>query len=105
MPTVVDAARVTTSPSAVWRICTGCGWLAPLPPEVDRCERCTSGPDTSVDPAAEAWERIYRYAETIGRIQAWVCSNDMHGVTPQVRLAKVREALANLDRELGRECR
>jgi hypothetical protein len=32
----------------VWRTCTGCGQLAPLPPEIDRCSAC----EPLNDPAA-----------------------------------------------------
>jgi hypothetical protein len=35
-----DQARVTTPHGAVWRTCTGCDALAPLPPEIDRCDQC-----------------------------------------------------------------
>jgi hypothetical protein len=32
--------RVTSRHGAVWRACAGCGVLAPLAPEVDRCDGC-----------------------------------------------------------------
>jgi hypothetical protein len=32
--------RVTSRHGAVWRECAGCGLLAPLAPEVDRCDGC-----------------------------------------------------------------
>ena len=50
MPKVVDAARVTVKHNAVWRTCTGCGQLAPLPPQVDHCAACD--PLTGLDPGA-----------------------------------------------------
>ncbi len=40
MPTVSNAARVTVKAGAVWRNCGGCGTLAALPPEQDRCGDC-----------------------------------------------------------------
>jgi hypothetical protein len=40
MPTVSKAARVTARAGAVWRTCGGCGILAPLSPDVDRCGDC-----------------------------------------------------------------
>jgi hypothetical protein len=40
MPTVVNAARVTTKDDAVWRTCAGCGLLVALPPEIWRCQAC-----------------------------------------------------------------
>jgi hypothetical protein len=43
MPTVSNAARVTSKDGAVWRTCTGCGVLAALPPDIDRCAGCQPG--------------------------------------------------------------
>jgi hypothetical protein len=40
MPTVAEAARITTPDGAVWRTCKTCGHLAALPPEVEHCEGC-----------------------------------------------------------------
>lgn len=40
MPRLRDTVRVTSPESAVWRVCAGCGLLAPLPPELDRCDDC-----------------------------------------------------------------
>ncbi|GAB1688364.1 hypothetical protein [Krasilnikovia sp. M28-CT-15] len=57
MPKVVDAARVTTSPSAVWRTCTTCDQLVPLAPDTDRCPRCqtsSAGPAFTDRELAEA---------------------------------------------------
>src|SRR6266540_4160843 len=44
MPTVVNAARVTTKDGAVWRECAGCGALAPLAPGVNHCPACQAEP-------------------------------------------------------------
>ena len=40
MPKLSDAARVSAPDGAVWRQCTGCGALAALAPDVERCPRC-----------------------------------------------------------------
>ena len=101
MPTVMDAARITIRDNAVWRTCTGCTLLAPLTPDVDRCADCTN--PAPVDPAADAWRRMNRYAEAIGRIQAWATMPGQ--VSDGTRLAKIRDALAVLDIELGRGSR
>ncbi len=44
MPTVVNAARITTKDGAVWRECAGCGALAPLAPNVNHCPACQAEP-------------------------------------------------------------
>src|SRR6266540_4160845 len=44
MPTVVNAARITTKDGAVWRECAGCGALAPLAPGVNHCPACQAEP-------------------------------------------------------------
>ena len=41
MPTLAEAARLTTRDGAVWRPCRCCGLLAAMPPEIDRCHACT----------------------------------------------------------------
>jgi len=41
MAKVVDAARITAPDGAVWRNCPGCGQLTAMPPNVERCPRCT----------------------------------------------------------------
>ncbi len=51
MPTVSEAARVTTRDGTVWRTCQGCGVLAPLPPEVERCSGCESIPAQDATPS------------------------------------------------------
>lgn len=40
MPKLSDAARVSAPDGAVWRPCTGCGALAALTPDTERCPRC-----------------------------------------------------------------
>jgi hypothetical protein len=50
MPKVVDAARVSVKHDAVWRTCTGCEQLAPLPPEVDRCDTCQPAAGSAIVP-------------------------------------------------------
>jgi hypothetical protein len=45
MPTVSNAARITSKDGAVWRTCTGCGALAALPPDIDLCAGCQPGTD------------------------------------------------------------
>jgi hypothetical protein len=98
MPKVVDAARVTIPTNTIWRTCTGCAVLAPLAPDTNRCTDCTAAPPLA-DPAAQAWQRINRYAQTIGRIEAWAT---MPGdITDAARLAKIRDAVTALKAELG----
>jgi hypothetical protein len=43
MPTVSNAAWITSKDGAVWRTCGGCGTLAALPPNIDRCAGCQPG--------------------------------------------------------------
>ncbi len=56
MPKVIDAARVTTRDNAVWRTCSGCGQLAALAPDADRCPACTPTPTAEVAPVFTAAE-------------------------------------------------
>jgi hypothetical protein len=44
VPTVTNVARATTKDGAVWRTCVGCGVLAALAPEIDRCNDCVPAP-------------------------------------------------------------
>jgi len=37
---VAALAHITTRHSAIWRECAGCGVLAALPPDIDRCDGC-----------------------------------------------------------------
>jgi hypothetical protein len=48
MPTVSNAARITSRDGTIWRTCGGCGTLAALPPDVDRCATCQPGSDAPV---------------------------------------------------------
>jgi hypothetical protein len=43
VPTVSEVARVTTRDGAIWRTCAGCGALAAMAAEVDRCDACLTG--------------------------------------------------------------
>ena len=40
MPTVMQAARITTPAGSVWRACTGCGRLTAMPPGEIDCPGC-----------------------------------------------------------------
>jgi hypothetical protein len=42
MPKVIDAARVTTADTTVWRECPCCGHLAPLAPDALFCDACAT---------------------------------------------------------------
>lgn len=95
MPTVNDAARITTRDGAVWRTCGGCGLLAALVPNADKCPSCGRPATTGARPAPDVWEVAHRYAGTMGRIQAWA---EMLHVSDAERLDKIREFLADLDR-------
>lgn len=44
MPKLVELARASIAESAVWRDCAGCGALAAMAPEANRCDRCQSPP-------------------------------------------------------------
>lgn len=37
---IATAVRITTKSNAIWRDCTGCGFLAPLAPDETRCRTC-----------------------------------------------------------------
>ena len=95
MPTLNDAARVTTSSRAVWRTCGGCGLLAPLTPDDEKCPGCDRPNSTDAQPAPTRWDVANQYAETMGRIQAWA---DMPCVSDAERLDNIRRFLAELDR-------
>jgi hypothetical protein len=45
MPTVSNAARITSKDGAIWRTCGGCGALAALPPDINLCAGCQPGTD------------------------------------------------------------
>jgi hypothetical protein len=97
MPKVVDTARVTTRESAVWRTCSGCGLLAPLPPGIDRCPVCDrpATRDFADRHTSAGWERAHRYAGLLGRIEAWAVL--IPHVSDAERLTHIREALAALN--------
>jgi hypothetical protein len=50
MPTVSNAARITSKDGTVWRTCGGCGALAALPPDVNLCPGCQPDTDASSVP-------------------------------------------------------
>jgi hypothetical protein len=97
MPTVVNAARVTTKDGAVWRTCDGCGLLVALPPEIRHCPTCTEASDRREPPGGLVFALADRYAQLVGAITAWADSID--GVSDAQRLAKIRALLAEFRRE------
>jgi hypothetical protein len=42
MPTVANAARLTSRDTAIWRYCGCCGLLAALAPDTTLCESCST---------------------------------------------------------------
>ncbi len=56
MPKVIDAARVTTPDTAVWRECPCCGQLAALAPDALFCDACAARPNDR-DRSSGAWSR------------------------------------------------
>ncbi|WP_430791716.1 hypothetical protein [Actinoplanes sp. G11-F43] len=98
MPKVVDAARVTTPSNTVWRTCTGCDQTKPLSASVDLCQVCVQAepvPRTVAEiHAATGWDMAYRYAELVGRIDAW--AELIPGVSDAERLEHIRHALKTL---------
>ncbi|WP_229076057.1 hypothetical protein [Actinoplanes sp. DH11] len=92
MPKVSDAARVTTKDNTVWRTCTGCSRLKPLPDQADRCDSCA----TEKPPAAtgSGWDIAYDFAELVGGIQAW--AEEITDVTDAERLDHIRHLLKTL---------
>jgi hypothetical protein len=80
MPTVNDAARITTRESSVWRTCIGCGVLSSLPPEVTRCPNCPQPVprDTIEKHALAGGVAAHRYAGALGRIEAWAVLSARH---------------------------
>ncbi len=40
MPKLTDTVRITTAEDHVWRTCTRCELLAPLPADIEHCEHC-----------------------------------------------------------------
>ena len=53
MPKVSEVARVTTRDGSVWRPCVGCGVLAAMAPEANRCDTCTTTPAASAGEAVD----------------------------------------------------
>jgi hypothetical protein len=95
MPTVADAARVTTRDNAaVWRTCTTCGHLAPLPPTVDRCAACDQPAAAGTVSARTGWDFAHDYAAMMGRIEAWAVL--IPNVSDAERLTHIRQALTSL---------
>ncbi|MEU4693178.1 hypothetical protein [Actinoplanes sp. NPDC023714] len=92
MPKVVDAARVTTRDNTVWRTCTGCSRLKPLPDGVDRCEDCAASKKQTTD--ERGWDLAYRYADLVGRIDAWAVQ--IPCVSDAERIDKIRHLLKTL---------
>jgi len=97
MPTVNDAARITTRDGAVWRTCVGCGLPAPLAPEVDSCPACRR----PVRHDVTGWDFAHRYAGVLGRIEAWAVL--IPHVSDAERLDHIRDALTHLDHSTARE--
>jgi hypothetical protein len=91
MPTVNDAARITTRDGSVWRTCAGCGLLAPLPPDVDTCPGCRR----PIRHDVTGWDTVHRYANVLGRVKAW--AESIPHVPDAERLDHIRQELAKLD--------
>ncbi|BCY05411.1 hypothetical protein [Actinoplanes sp. L3-i22] len=93
MPKLSDAARITTKDNTIWRTCTGCDLLKSLPLDVDRCAACAD-PDARLALnryALDAWDKLYRYASLVGRIEAWALL--IPDVSDAERLDHIRQAL------------
>ncbi|MBB2945338.1 hypothetical protein FB565_005071 [Actinoplanes lutulentus] len=97
MPKVVDAARVTTRDNTVWRTCTECGQLRPIPDGVERCDACLQQREREAlqQHALNGWEYAHRYTGVIGRIEAWALL--IPNVSDAERLDHIRQALSTLD--------
>ncbi|GAA0473666.1 hypothetical protein Ade02nite_73990 [Paractinoplanes deccanensis] len=96
MPKVVDAARVTTRDDTVWRTCTECAHLRPIPDGVERCDACLQQREREAlrQHALNGWEYARRYATVIGRIEAWALL--IPDVSDAERIDKIRHALKSL---------
>jgi hypothetical protein len=104
MPTVSDAARITSKDGAVWRTCGGCGTLAALPPNLERCAGCQPDADTgSLRPEHFASGDLFEirmagclFARAIAEIAHHEIGDpgvwDCYGTPPQ-ELARLRNAL------------
>ena len=95
MPKVVDAARVTTPTNTVWRTCTGCDRLRPLPDGVDRCDDCTTTTELPRSYAQTGWDIATGFAELVGAITAW--AEQVPGRSDAERLAEIRHLLKTLN--------
>ena len=93
MPKVSDVARVATRDNAIWRTCAGCELLKSLPPTVGRCTACADPDARHVlnQHAQIGWEKVYRYATLVGRIEAWALS--IPNISDAERLGHIRQAL------------
>ena len=60
MPTVAEAARITTPTGAVWRHCAGCGRLAAMPDDEHHCDGCGPIPARQIETYNR--ERVRRQA-------------------------------------------
>jgi hypothetical protein len=110
MPTVSNAAQITSKDGAVWRTCTGCGTLAALPPDLDRCTSCQPVTDaSSTQLHAEHFTPGDRadisfagcvFAAAIADIAHHEIGDpgvwDCYGTTPE-ELARLRHALDRMD--------
>jgi hypothetical protein len=54
MPKLVDTAHVSSPDGTVWRTCSACQILAPLPPAVECCDACRLGPAPTIPGGGEA---------------------------------------------------
>jgi hypothetical protein len=96
MPTVNDAARITSRQGSVWRYCAGCALFSPLPPDTASCSNCTRPFRNSADsPPLGASDLLYCYAAMLGRIEAWAGS--IPDVDDAERLDQIRFALTALN--------
>lgn len=102
MPTVSEVARVTTRDGAVWRACTGCGVLAPLAPEMNRCEQCTNPtPDVSAGEAVDM-STVRRITALLREIPPFTASAEVRAAWFE-RKAELFEEIATKDPVLADE--
>jgi hypothetical protein len=113
MPTVSNAARITSKDGAVWRTCGGCGTLAALPPDMDRCTTCQPNGQPSSPAVVQLRPEHFAAADLadisfagcvfaaaladiahheIGDPGCWDCYG-----TPPDELARLRHALDRMD--------
>jgi len=105
-PTVVNAARVTTKDSAVWRECAGCGALRAFPRDVHHCAECQAAPvrEYAVDVllnlaathtrgpagAADAFDRLADAYIGLAKQQRGVQADELAGLAADLRTAARR---------------